>query len=138
MCVPNFLMSIFQKIISNKLLFRGLAHPWRRHKITKLILGPFILGVSYYILRNIYFCKSDEFLLNKHVIHWKTQFFKLFLQKWKKFKSLKIIIFMCYTLYLCPNHVILMNSQNSPHLYLLKLKIIFLFHLFVKLSCPKS
>jgi hypothetical protein len=74
-------MSIFEKIISNKLLFRGLAHPWRRPKITKLILGPFILGVRYYILKNIYFCKSDEFLKEKHVLIGKTHFLKLFLKK---------------------------------------------------------
>jgi hypothetical protein len=139
MCVrPNFLMSIFEKIISNKLFFRGLAHLWKRHKITKLILGPFILGVNYYILKNIYFCKSDEFLSNKHVIHWKNTVYQIVFEKMKKFKFLKVIFFMCYTLYLWPNHVILMNSQNSPLLYLLQLKIFFLFHLFVKLNCPKS
>lgn len=86
-------MSIFEKIISNRLLFRGLAHPWRKHKITKLILGPFILGVSYYILKIIYFCKSDEFLLNKHGIHWKNTFFQFFFEKMENIKILEKNIF---------------------------------------------
>jgi hypothetical protein len=56
----------------------------RGTRLQSSFLGPFILGVNYYILKNIYFCKSDEFLLNKHVIHWKNTVYQIVFEKMKK------------------------------------------------------
>jgi hypothetical protein len=56
----------------------------RGTRLQSSFLGPFILGVNYYILKNIYFWKSDEFLSNKHVIHWKNTVYQIVFEKMKK------------------------------------------------------